>query len=821
MVSDFEVALTSDEDFAQQIKRTLQQLHSISGSDSIQKLVSFFTDIIGDLNALDSNPANPIVSYRDIIKKLQTYYPKAQEARAFHIDAYRPQTGITLNISLQAELLQLLEFLKRLNAGEYDTDEHMEEFKRAFVQRYESQTMPLVDVLDQDFGIGFPINRKSEMAFLVDDIPLHVKVRDSTIRLNAKDKWLLSVLRDYRNKDATVIDLAEQGIPSYNTDEGYQGLPATLSAMFRLIGAGEASILFEGFFGPSAASVLGRFAHGNSEINATANKIAAVEEKVLTNCILAEIVHMPDNRITNIIKHPVFRNYEIPYLAKASVDEHHTIAITDLFVRIEHNEVILFSQRLNKQVIPCKTHMHNNFHNSLPLYQFLGSLQNQGMNRSINFVWGNLMQLFTFFPRVCYKQIIVSPAMWILNASVFKSFISNPHDPLAFAAQLQSEFKLPNKVLHTEGDNELLVDFGNPISVRTWVSLIKNKPSALIKEFLWAEETLENKHLHQYIATLVNTEKKIFPIPIPPHKVDSASGVTREFAMGSQWLYLKLYCGPGSVDVLLAKLLAPVMALLEQQNLLSEWFFIKYRDPEFHVRLRIRLNGEAEALHVYKLITHNVAISTFYSLIWKIQLDTYSREIERYGSNTISLCETIFWVDSRSAIQLLNIFINDRNEVSKTLWSLRLTDEVLHACGLNMQQKREFVELVRKSFQREFETSKSSLDSINVKYSTYKEAIKSVMDEQAQSHYPVIAHIVQQKMVEMAPLFAELARIRDANLLQTDFFQLISSIIHMMLNRLITHKERVHEMLVYEFLKKFYTTQYFLSKQADCLPVTK
>jgi hypothetical protein len=42
----------------------------------------------------------------------------------------------------------------------------------------------------------------------------------------------------------------------------------------------------------------------------------------------------------------------------------------------------------------------------------------------------------------------------------------------------------------------------------------------------------------------------------------------------------------------------------------------------------------------------------------------------------------------------------------------------------------------------------------------------------------------------------------------------------MMLNRLITQKERVHEMLVYEFMAKFYTTQYFISKQADRVPVT-
>jgi thiopeptide-type bacteriocin biosynthesis protein len=442
------------------------------------------------------------------------------------------------------------------------------------------------------------------------------------------------------------------------------------------------------------------------------------------------------------------------------------------------------------------------------------------MNRSINFVWGNLMQLFTFFPRVCYKQIIVSPAMWILNASVFKSFAAGSENTLAFAARLQREFKLPRKVLHTEGDNELLVDFANAISVETWVSLIKNKPSVLLKEFLWAEAVPDNRHLHQYIATLVNREKRTFPHPIPPHGVDSATAVTRDFALGSQWLYVKMYCGPGSVDVLLSKLIAPEIELLQEQGLISEWFFIKYRDPEFHIRLRVRLCREEDALLVYKHITGNVAASPLHSLLWKIQLDTYSREIERYGANTIGVCETLFWVDSQAATKLLGIFINDKNEVLKTLWGLRLTDEVLNACGFSLRQKREFVEHARKSFQREFETNKSSLDSINAKYSTYKNLLKTIMGEEVESHHPLIARIVQQKTTEMTPLLAELVRVRDEGRLQTDFFQLISSIIHMMLNRLITQKERVHEMLVYEFLAKFYTTQYFISKQADRVPVT-
>lgn len=812
LVSDFEVALTSPNDFAQQIKDTLQQLFTISGGEAIKHALDFFAAIIDDLKVLDSNAVNSIVSYRSIIEKLKAYYPEVKEARAFHIDSYRHNTNIRINVKVKGDLLQLLHYLKSLNADAYNTDEPMQAFKRMFLQRYESQTMLLVDVLDHDFGIGYPVNKKSEAAYLVDDITFNIKVRESTIRLSAKDKWLLTILRDHKNKDAQVIELDKQTIPTYNADDTFRGVPPTFSAMFRVTNKESETILFEGFFGPSGAPVLGRFAHGNPEIKRVIEKIVLAEESVSENCVFAEIVHMPDNRITNIIKHPIFRKYEIPYLAKTSVHTSHVIELNDLFVKVENDEIVLFSKRFNKRIIPCKTHMHNIYNNTLPLYHFLGSLQSQGIDRSINFSWGNLMQLFTFLPRVCYKKIIVSPAMWSLNPSAFAHFNKASGEILHLVAQLREEFKLPRKVLYSEGDNELLVDFSDVISVETWLSLIKNKPSILLKEFLWAEDVDENTHLHQYIATIVNKEKRRFTTPELARSAHAKTVITRDFPMGSEWLYLKLYCGPGSVDMLLSKLIAPVIKGLNQQELIIEWFYIKYRDPEFHLRLRIRLKQNTDAQRVFGFINHFIAESQMHSLIWKTQLDTYSREIERYGAQTIALCETIFWIDSKSAIELLGTLSNDENEVLKFLWSLRLTDEILNASEFDLERKRAFVELARKSFQVEFGTNKNSMDSINFKYTTYKEQIASIMGEHIEGKYPKIAQIIQRKMSEMTPLLQEVIRLQKEHALENDSFRVMSSIIHMMLNRLITQKERTHELLIYEFLSKYYTTQHFLNK---------
>lgn len=818
LVSDFEVALTSEDDFAHQIHATLCRFHAASGSEPVKRAADFFAGLLADLKDLDCHPVNGIEAYRRIIEKLTAYYPAVKEEKAFHIDAYRPGAPLAVPATHQAALLQLLQFLTQVNAGAYDAQEPLESFKQAFLQRYESQTKPLAEVLDADAGIGYPVNKRTGAAVLVDDIPFAGRAQESTVNLTPKDKWLLAMLTDSANKGAWVIDLAQQPAPGYANAHPIDGLPTSCSAMFRLTNQDTETLVLEAFYGPSGASLLSRFAHGNPQIRRVMERITATEERLLENCVLAEIVHMPNNRITNIIKHPAVRKYEIPYLAKASVEGPNLIELDDLFVKVENNEVVLFSRRLNKRIVPCKTHMHNHAANSLPLYHFLGDLQNQGVsqNQSMNFSWGALPIFFPSLPRVCYRNVIVAPASWVLQAADWAPLTQGAeHLPGAVAA-FQEKFNLPRRVLHAEDDNELLVDFASMPSVDTWLALVKNRASVLVKEFLWATDAEESTHLRQYIATILNTEKRRFADPEPAGRAAEPL-VPREFPVGSEWLYLKLYCGPGSVDMLLAKLLGPVAELLAREGLIAEWFYIKYRDPDFHLRWRLRLNNAADTLRVLGVVKQCLANSPLQPLVWKMQPDTYSRELERYGANTMALCETIFCVDSKFAVRLLAAFLGDKTEVMKTLWSLRLTDEVLTACGFVLEQKREFVELARKSFQLEFGADKRSMESINAKYVAYKDFIKDVMGGQVEDKFPKIAPAITAKMVELAPLLQEIVRLHQADALQTDLFRLLSSIIHMMLNRLITQKERVHELLIYEFLSKHYTTQHFIARSAKPL----
>ncbi len=64
------------------------------------------------------------------------------------------------------------------------------------------------------------------------------------------------------------------------------------------------------------------------------------------------------------------------------------------------------------------------------------------------------------------------------------------------------------------------------------------------------------------------------------------STVQRTFPPGSEWLYAKLYTGTATADQILRDVIAPLVAEVLGSGAAERWFFIRYGDPDWHVRLR-------------------------------------------------------------------------------------------------------------------------------------------------------------------------------------------------------------------------------------------
>lgn len=816
LISEFEVATTNEEDYILQVIRRLENIYQRSADWHALSILDILKSTVADLRKLDNEPANTIAAYQGIIDKIRMLQPVIAEEKTFHVDAYRRYDASTVPIreSVKKELGEALQYILEMNAGSVLLNGNIEQFKSTFANRYDNAFVPLVEVLDTDLGIGYPVNKQKKSAPLVDDIPLGNGIQEGgrQIDLSPVENWLLEILKQPENRHKQSIHL-DQCTPPRSYKPGsidWSQLPRSVSAIFRLLDDERQTLSVEFFGGPSAAQLLARFTYGNEEIRNIAEKITAHEEEVTENAVYVEMVHLPDDRISNILMHPGFRRYELPYLAIASTGQKHIIPINDIYVKVAFNQVILFSKSLNKRIIPCKTHMHTHSSmNSLPLYHFWGDLQQEYNNKLINFSVNNILSLVNFIPRICYKDTILSPATWSLSAQAISSLENGKKEELAEkTAKLREDYGIAGRVLYIDRDNELYVDFADPRSVNNWLKAIKNKSSVILKEVFWEKDAgAVPRYNHQYIATLLNTTRVTFSdVPFNNEGLPQ-----RTFGIGSEWFYIKLYCGISSADLVLSEVILPMVNRIAPSGLISKWFFIKYQDPDYHIRLRFLLTDPAKVNELSQIINACISGSEYGYLVWKLQPDIYTREIERYGARSMEICESLFSIDSLFTLSVIGYLQKKNNPVLAFLIGLRITDDLLVDLGLTLQEKISFVNAVRKEYLREFNPSPKK---INEKYALYKKDIASLLDRENDHNgkFREITPLLNQRRTMLEGPVKAILALKEAQQLDVEPFSLMSSLIHMMLNRLITHKERLHELMVYEFLHIYYNASKYTTK---------
>jgi|TARA_B110000908_G_scaffold120168_1_gene140853 thiopeptide-type bacteriocin biosynthesis protein len=151
--------------------------------------------------------------------------------------------------------------------------------------------------------------------------------------------------------------------------------------------------------------------------------------------------------------------------------------------------------------------------------------------------------------------------------------------------------------------------------------------------------------------------------------------VKTTFIAGTEWLYYKIYCGNSTADDILINLINPLACKLINTQIISLWFFIHYYDPEFHLRIRFNINQKEYFAEVISEL-ENIITSYFdKSLIWDIQINTYVKEIERYGIETITDVEKIFFYDSKLISQTLKILKENNLRV---MFAIKIVEVILN-----------------------------------------------------------------------------------------------------------------------------------------------
>lgn len=762
---------------------------------------------------------------QNILQENDRFKQESEQSNALIIDSETKSIEVERkNKNLEIQLTKALTILNQLTTKESKTN--LSEFKEKFYERYEAEEVPLLKVLDTEMGIGYAqnTNHSGDLNPLVNDLFLPFQNnREKKIIWNKRQSFLFKKLLEAQRNTAHSIELNSKDLKDFECD--WNDLPDSFSVMYKHLGKRDNKDLIsvENAGGSSATYLLGRFGSANKQIGDLVNEIAKAEQEKNPDSVLAEIVHLPESRTGNILMRPTFRDYEIPYLSNSTLPQEQQINLEDLFISIKYNRIYLWSKKLKKEVVPRMGNAHNFSFNSLPVYHFLCDLQTQNIRGGIYFDWGNLKDQFSFLPRVEVDNVVLSYASWQLKKVDYEVLLKKDTNLMEIAFEWRKKLRLPQLVLLADGDNELLINLENELSIKMFVSMIKKRSGIVLKEFLFDEKTAivkdedGNVYVNEFIAILeksksanrqndsVNKEARQVP----------KDDLSRIFTIGSEWLYYKLYCGVRTSDKVLTEVIKPLTQELVEEGLIDSWFFIRYADPELHLRIRFHFSDLKNIGLVIIKFQNSINEYLKTGLIWKVQTDTYKKEIERYGENTIKISERLFHFDSEFVIGVLDSVHGDEGEDIRWIIAIKAVDKLLSDFNYSTARKKALMENLKVGFAHEFKMDKSLKTQLDKKFRKHRSTIESILSSKSANVNDLepLFDLLEKKSRVMNSLVNQILSLSRKEQLAMPLDELIASYIHMLLNRLLKNKQRMHEMVIYDFMWRTYRSEIAKNKQ--------
>ena len=758
---------------------------------------------LGDLDAA------PLGVARERYRVIQDALAPLGGGRAtFQVDLAKPCEAAVLGDEVVRELHAGTLVLQRLFRER--ASRSLTAFRERFVERYEQREVPLVEALDEECGIGF--TRASGPN--ADPSPLLAGLSfpdpgDAAPTLSPAMRWLLPKVSEVLRTGATELGLDNADLERWEREARLppsDPLPDAFSAIGMLaaedevaVAAGHFRVLHLGA-GAQGASLLGRFCLRDEALRVRVEGYLRAEEALRPDAVFAEIVYRPEARLANVTRRPVLRGHEIPVLGRSGAPLDRQIALTDLMISVVGRRVRLRSARLNREVLPRLTSALDAGRGwNIGVVRFLVALQTQE-GVGVVWAWGPLAAL-PVLPRVVAGRVVLSRARWLLDAALVKRLrASRGAARFRVVESFRAHAGVPRHVgLQADGAATLPLDLENALAIDALVRLAE--PGASLAELFPSPGELsvrgpEGRYMHELVVPFIREpadgnvvrttlSRARAPAPVAPD--------ARSVLPGGEWFYVRLYGGRATADRLLTEFVAPLVRSAIAQGTCDRWFFIRYDEPHDH--LRIRLHGDPERVardftpHFHEAMQRCLASG----MIWRVQLDTYEREVERYGGlRAMSLSEQVFAADSDAVVEMLEACDEPGERWRYTLLGLH---HLLLDLGLDTAQRLTLLVDAETEFGREFRADPPFWARLGAKARTERATLDTLLAA------PIPAWLGERSR-RLAPLVEALRAEDAAGRLTVPFGTLARHYLHLHVNRALRSSWREQELVLVSLLAR-------------------
>lgn len=485
----------------------IQKLESLGVSQEIHsKLREIETCII----ALDQKPYNPPEIYLELRNQIQELVSQNIPEQPFQVDLFSKSGMLKLSNKERKIVLEGLDVLMQISSK--PKNNHLEQFKQNFQERYSGNPVRLIDVLDIDHGLGYPIGSNHTPYWYVSDLHLTKKKTKANV-FNRSNMELFLIDKLNTHRDTAVLQLTDADLCILEGDNTCTMPPTFYALTERIVSKNNTYYYMPHIGGSTAGALLGRFSGHDKKVDEIMRSIAISEQEHHKGSICAEIAHVPEERTGNILFREPFRPYVIPFLSGHQKSKTQNIPVDDLYLSLEKGVLVLRSQKLGKKIIPYLSNAHNYANTTLPIYRFLCDFQYANKVEGLGFQWGNLEKSRVKLPRVAYKNIILSKAKWNFKKahfSAFKKCARETKSLLTETEKFQKKWGLPKYVSLVQGDNLLFLNLQNEFCLQLFLHEIRNKEQIVLEEFTGTPADLdvsENGDLHNNQILFMFTSK--------------------------------------------------------------------------------------------------------------------------------------------------------------------------------------------------------------------------------------------------------------------------------------------------------------------------
>lgn len=333
----------------------------------------------------------------------------------------------------------------------------------------------------------------------------------------------------------------------------------------------------------------------------------------------------------------------------ASLSNGLPLKLSELDIGIKSNSFYVIRRETGELILPMLNSAHNFLSNKYHhLYRWLPILSKKYI---YGFQWPSIFNSMGILPDVTLQGRVIKRRQ--VSASYLKQRFSRLDEIIGFL----DEWSTDRLVKIGRSDRFLSLDLGESSNWDVLSDLVADErnfvtddPSDHRQQLLSdGRGTYRNEMLLPFFrAKASQPDVKIIP---SHHKV--ARRQLRSVGGDSNWVYVEWDCARVAVNRLMIDILEPTIAKLFEYELIVSWFFVRYRDPVDHIRLRFHCSSSCvpAVLEIVRQLSEDTKLHGRIS-DWRIK--PYSPEFSRYGGiERIEDCHSLFLHSSNDAVHLM------------------------------------------------------------------------------------------------------------------------------------------------------------------------